>query len=669
MSEAPGSAGGSSAHPSTTSHILHPKVQRRTSLGGFVILEDDDFRNAMGKLMGIIPLTADPIASMDPGSGGGGGGGGAAGGVGGSSGAPLSARGGASASSASASSASSPRSASTMTARSAQQRSTGAAADDGDGDGDGEDRPYWRRGPQMDITPLLMEDKSGPKARRGLGVGGVTIAPPDHAIVDPNPPPEDDSLAVPPPVELMHPAGNVVVNRRIETAMLHNEVSVAQKIGNDEAKLVALSEDALFQQACAAVGFPPETLLPQPRARFKMNPETGRSRKKEEIDQLVAKADIDRIKKLALVLTDFRVLLAEAEKTRRREEKEARLAAIAAAQRALEERHDSMSVPSMPESLMSWTSERAGPSRPGTGNKAARPGRPEDKYPAELLARYGFDALELYGLRALEVYGPVPCERYGVAALDRFGVELLDRYGKELLELHGIEACHKFGAEALRAYPRRLLDQYGVGICERYPTDLLLLYSPDVLDVWPHALLREFPLDLLVKHPIDLLRKHPVDVLDKYPAEVLRKYALPVVEKYGGKALLHFPPDVVEREGREVCEEAVDVGLDPEVVGRYRAEKSARMRRIQDAELGIQAIEKGRASAHDFVQRASSPERPEQERASVLAAAAAMATAETTAAAAAAAVEAGLDRALHPPEEEEAGGRRRRGGAAEGGKR
>ena len=53
MSEASGSIGGG--------HILGIKAGRRTSIGGFVIIEDDDFRNAMGKLMGIIPLTADPV--------------------------------------------------------------------------------------------------------------------------------------------------------------------------------------------------------------------------------------------------------------------------------------------------------------------------------------------------------------------------------------------------------------------------------------------------------------------------------------------------------------------------------------------------------------------------------------------------------------------------------
>lgn len=532
-------------------------VKRRTSVGGFPLLEQDDFHTAMGKLLGTIPLTTEQIKEEN-------------------------------------------KEESSFLNKNA----------------------FWNQGPTVDITPLLHTKPTVTK-RTVNGTGTLPSASAsasaniDHAIDDPNPEPSPDSLAFPPPTEIMQPAGNMIVNRRIEATMLHNEVSVAQKIANDPVKLAALLEEKLFQQACTTVGFPIESLRPAVRTQFKTNPQTGRHRKKDEIDQLMIKADIDRIKKLALVLTDYRILLAEAEKARRKEEKEAKLAAIAAAQKALQERHEVMSMISMPESFVSWNTEKHGippwasnPSRPGTGN--GKPGsangggrqlRPEDKYPAELLARYGYDALETYGVRALECYGVNACEKYGVAILDKYnGVDLIERFGLDLLDLHGVDACLKFGAEALRTFPRHLLDQYGVSICEKYPTDLLLLYSPDILDVWPHPLLREFPIDVLSKYPIDLLRRHPVAVLERHSIAGLRKYPVEHLDAYGETLLGFYDVNILHQYGREICQEAMEVNLPPEKVYLYRKEKGSRLARIGQAQQKFQVIKQTKEETQHFVE-------------------------------------------------------------------
>ena len=536
----------SSNHNNTTNS---PK--RRASLGGFPILEQDDFHTAMGKLLGTIPLSTEQIIDSKTDE---------------------------------------------------SKLST--------------DEAFWKQGPTVDITPLLSKPTPTKRTTNSINSTSNASVMIDHAIADPNPVPAPDSLASPPPTEIMQPAGNMVVNRRIEMAMLHNEVSVAQKIANDPEKLAALLEEKLFQQACDTVGFTIESLQPAVRTQFKINPHTGRHRKKDEIDQLMIKADIDRIKKLALVLTDYRVLLAEAEKARRKEEKEAKLAAIAAAQKALQERHEVMSMVSMPESFVSWNTEKHGippwasnPSRPGTGSN--KPGsssggrqlRPEDKYPAELLARYGFDALETYGVRALECYGVNACETYGVAILDKYnGIDLIERFGLDLLNLHGVDACLKFGAEALRTFPRHLLDQYGIGICEKYPTDLLLLYSPDILDVWPHELLREFPLEVLSKYPLDLLRKYPMAVLERHSIPALRKYPLEDLDAYGEALLEYFPIALLRQYGRVICDEAMEVNLTPEQVYKYRKEKGPRVERIVQAQQKFQVIKQTKEDTQHFVE-------------------------------------------------------------------
>lgn len=451
----------------------------------------------------------------------------------------------------------------------------------------------------------------------------------DHAISDPNPMPARDSLAVPPPPEIMQPAGNIIVNHRIETALLHNEVATAQKISVSHEKLYALLEDSLFQEACVAVGFKPDSLLQQHRSKFKVNPENGRNRRKDEIDQLVAKAEIDRVKKLALVLTDYRILLAEREKRKRREEKQQRTAALLASMNRSRDLNslDTMSIPSRADSLVdsNWNGDMhstllhspAGtpppryeepaspppvlPSPTATRQASTPAPQPEDKYTREQLDRFGFDNLERFGVKACESFGIEGILSYGIENCERYGLDYIERFGLQNLKDAGVDACLKYGRSAIESYPLPLLERYGTATCEKYPTDLLSLYSPDILDVWPHALLREFPLDLLIRHPIDLLRRYAPDILDKYPADILRKYSMEIIEFYGTPLLQAFSMDVLKKWGKEICSEALAVQLEPAIVAAYHAEKEKRRAMIQHVEEELVEIAEKKAQVIEFV--------------------------------------------------------------------
>lgn len=309
------------------------RAARRASIGGFLLIEEDDFGRAMGQLLGMIDVEH-PSAS---------------------------------------------------------DRSTSASPADGTGR-DGTPPPFWRDGKQLDLSPYTQE-KLKPHTRHAV----------DHAISDPNPAPARGTLAIPPPYELMHPEGNVLVNRRIEMSLLHNEVATAQRVASSPGKLQQLLADPLFQRVCSEVGFTKDSLQPAPRSRFRVDPISGKTRTKEEISVEMARAEVDRLKKLALVLTDFRALALQAEQQKRKEaaaRTHATVAApmplpiaystgphapeplhlsssspLAAAARELEvaDAGSVASVPSMPESFASWNSsmhathKRAGGTGAGGG--------------------------------------------------------------------------------------------------------------------------------------------------------------------------------------------------------------------------------------------------------------------------------------------------------------
>ena len=133
----------------------------------------------------------------------------------------------------------------------------------------------------------------------------------DPALYGPNDPPAPGTRAVPPPPEIMATEASSLVNRRIELALLHNEVQTAQSLlagakaggggggGSGGASsggappstplLDRLLPDPVFQSACDTVGVA-ATLFSHGGA--------GAGGEREELDL---------IKKLALVLTQMKM--------------------------------------------------------------------------------------------------------------------------------------------------------------------------------------------------------------------------------------------------------------------------------------------------------------------------------------------------------------------------
>lgn len=62
----------------------------------------------------------------------------------------------------------------------------------------------------------------------------------DEAVLAPNPAPPPTSAALPPPNDIMYPEGNSAQRRRIELALLRNEIGAAQELIEDERRLRAL---------------------------------------------------------------------------------------------------------------------------------------------------------------------------------------------------------------------------------------------------------------------------------------------------------------------------------------------------------------------------------------------------------------------------------------------
>lgn len=165
-----------------------------------------------------------------------------------------------------------------------------------------EEIPYWRLGKLMDVSVYARDPaQSKPKS----------IATIEHAIADPNPPPRPGTLAVPPPIEIMSPEGNAVANNRLEKCLLHNDVTTAQKIVSHPTALYELAQEGLFRRACSNTGYEAGSLLPPGKAAFKRDPITGRPRTRQEQEVAAHMWEIARLKHLALIVTEYKQLMAD----------------------------------------------------------------------------------------------------------------------------------------------------------------------------------------------------------------------------------------------------------------------------------------------------------------------------------------------------------------------
>ncbi len=110
-----------------------------------------------------------------------------------------------------------------------------------------EEHYYWRAGR---ASPPLR-----PAAPAPAPAPPAPAAACDPLLHGPNPPPSAESLAVPPPPEIMASGASSLVNGRIRLALLRNLVSPAQRLlGGGQGLLARLAHDPVFCSAAAAVG-------------------------------------------------------------------------------------------------------------------------------------------------------------------------------------------------------------------------------------------------------------------------------------------------------------------------------------------------------------------------------------------------------------------------------
>jgi len=477
---------------------------------------------------------------------------------------------------------------------------------------------FWRQGATYDIESLLKEPKQILNARSGPA--SKSLSPTilstktesqmmDSAITDPNPPPLSGSLAILPPETLMNPSANLSLNLRLETALMNNEVEAAQRILSIPGNLEQLCDEPLFAQAChQALGIEPKTLLAVPRSTLALNAETGRIRKSEEVDELIRKFEVDRIKKLSIVLTDFRDIAKEEDKKRLKKERERIREIIIRKGRPPSPKPKKVVVVEEEVTEAAPSEEVEEEEEEIIETKA--PPAPTSSYSKEMIAKWGLANLQKHGFKALEKYGLKLCDKWGARALDLYRLEHLEKFGVTLLDKFGADACVRHGKQALAMYPFDLLEKYGELVCSRYPLDLLSIYSPDVLDVWPHTLLREFPLKQLEKYPLDLLRKYPLSILEKYPIDVLRKFPLPKIEYFGPGILRAFGLETADKYGKDLCDEALRLELEPEAVDKYHKERIKREERISTANALLNEIYEKRTLAIQFAKTAPGADGP-----------------------------------------------------------
>jgi hypothetical protein len=490
------------------------------------------------------------------------------------------------------------------------------------------DTAFWRKGAALNIETLLKEplrvDHKG-NTTKSISPRTLTSAVStsenenngsssdrlitERAITDANPPPPMDSLAVLPPETLMNPAANLLLNQRLETALMNNEVEAAQRILSVPGNLEQLCQEPLFAQACKqALGIEPTSLLGISRSSLSLNQETGRIRKSEEVDELIKKFEVDRIKKLSIILTDFRDIAKEEDKKRLKKERERIREIIIRKGRPPSPKPKKVVLVIEEEGVTEDVKEDENEEDEIIETKA--PPAPTSSYSKEMIAKWGLANLQKHGFKALEKYGLKLCDKWGVRALDLYRLEHLEKFGITLLDTFGADACVRHGKQALAMYPFDLLEKYGELVCSRYPLDLLSMYSPDVLDVWPHTLLREFPLKQLEKYPLDLLRKYPLVILEKYPIDVLRKYALVKIEYFGPGILRAFGLETAERYGKDICDEALRLELEPEAVDKYHKERIKREERISTANALLNEIYEQRTLAIQFAKTAPGADGP-----------------------------------------------------------
>jgi hypothetical protein len=133
-----------------------------------------------------------------------------------------------------------------------------------------------------------------------------------------------ETLAVPPPDEIMHPAGNSSTNTRIARCLVRNEVASAQQAAADPDALADLFADPAFIAAAAAVGYEPHALQAAPAGSFRQDPITGKERSMTEERGAEEEAHISRLKHLALTLTEYKEQINRLGRARRQASQEAR---------------------------------------------------------------------------------------------------------------------------------------------------------------------------------------------------------------------------------------------------------------------------------------------------------------------------------------------------------
>jgi len=113
----------------------------------------------------------------------------------------------------------------------------------------------------------------------------------EPAIDDANPTPRAGSLAVPPLDAIMCPAGDATTRRRLSKALADDEVAHAQRLLADPRRLAKLLSCEVFGRAAAVVGTP--LLAIRQAADIATNAGAD------------AKASVDSVKKVALVLAEY----------------------------------------------------------------------------------------------------------------------------------------------------------------------------------------------------------------------------------------------------------------------------------------------------------------------------------------------------------------------------
>ena len=187
---------------------------------------------------------------------------------------------------------------------------------------------FWRTGPPS--PPLFPSPAAPPTGRSGAGGGSGCRPPPDPALHASNPPPHEGTLATPPPPEVMANEASSHVNRRIELALLHNEVQAAQSLlavaralgggggGGGEgggaasslSLLARLAPDPAFRAACASVGVPAAAFAAAAAAAAAGGGEGGGDCGSGCGAYTAVKdraMELDLIKKLSLVLTQMKM--------------------------------------------------------------------------------------------------------------------------------------------------------------------------------------------------------------------------------------------------------------------------------------------------------------------------------------------------------------------------